>query len=76
MPPIASIVPLPDNVPTLIFMSPYGTPPFNALVEDVERLNLFRRAEVHCIGLGEADGKLLNEIARVTRGTATVIKER
>ena len=65
-----------DNVPTLWFMSPYGSPPFRAIVEDVERLNLFRHAEVHCIGMGEADTGLLQQIAAATGGTSTTVKER
>lgn len=65
-----------DNVPQLLFPSPYARPPYSPLIEDVERLNLFRHAEVHCIGMGEADSQLLEQIASATGGTATTVKER
>ena len=39
------------------------------LLGDVARLNLFRKVEMHCIGMGEADGKLLRGIADIGLGT-------
>ena len=44
---------------------------FENLVEDVKRLNLFREVEIHCIGIGEANMGLLNQISRIGLGTAT-----
>ncbi len=40
-----------------------------ALLGDVRRLNLFRKVEMHCIGMGEADGKLMHGIADIGMGT-------
>jgi len=38
------------------------------LVEDVRRMNAFRRIRLHCIGLGEANEGLLNNLAEIGRG--------
>ncbi|QDU83907.1 hypothetical protein Pla163_10080 [Planctomycetes bacterium Pla163] len=38
------------------------------LLDDIERLTLFRDVEIHCIGIGEADMRLLEDIARIGLG--------
>lgn len=43
------------------------------LVRDVRRMNLFRRVEVHCVGIGEADPQLLRELAALGRGELRTI---
>lgn len=55
---------------TLEFCGPYWNPRF--LIDDLERLNLFRHVEIHCIGLGEASRPLLQSIARVGLGQVRV----
>ncbi len=52
--------------PQLMFYGPYAFP--NWLVDDVKRLNLFRKMEIHCIGLGEARMGLLRRIAALGLG--------
>ncbi len=54
------------DLPTLVFQGPFG---FGGYVpEEVRRLNLFRRAEIHCIGIGEANAHLLGQIAQIGMG--------
>ena len=38
------------------------------LVEDVQRMNLFRKAEIHCIGMAGADVRLLRDLAKLGLG--------
>ncbi len=38
------------------------------LYRDVERMNLFRKVEFHCVALGDADGKLLRRLADLGLG--------
>jgi len=38
------------------------------LVEDVRRMNLFRKAEIHCIGMAGADPRLLRDLAEIGLG--------
>ena len=38
------------------------------LLDDVHRLNLFRKAEIHCIGIGEAQISSLRRIAKLGMG--------
>lgn len=38
------------------------------LLDDVERLMLLRDVEIHCVGIGEADMRLLEDIARIGLG--------
>ena len=42
------------------------------LVEDVERMNAFRRIRMHCIGLGEANMSLLGKLAEIGHGEVYV----
>ncbi len=49
----------------------YGFGPYlqnDALLEELERLNLFRKAVFHAIGIGEADRSLPERIAALGRG--------
>ncbi len=48
------------------FYGPYAIASW--LLDDLRRLNLFRHVEVHCIGLGEYDPRLLEAIAYVGKG--------
>ncbi|MDJ0520845.1 MAG: hypothetical protein QNJ90_02090 [Planctomycetota bacterium] len=43
------------------------------LVRDLRRLNLFRKVEIHCLGTGEADEKLLAEIAEIGLGSVRIL---
>lgn len=51
---------------TLTFYGPYVF--VNHLLRDVIRLNLFRQAEIHCVGIGEANPRLLEVMAEVGLG--------
>jgi hypothetical protein len=51
---------------------PYGWASFY-LVGDVWRMNMFRNAEIHCIGIGRASMGLLRQIADCGQGTARAI---
>ena len=44
----------------------YSVP--HQLADDIERLNLFRKAEIHCIAIGEANGPLLWRLASIGHG--------
>lgn len=50
------------------FDGPYGQLVDNYLVPDVERLNLLRRCEIHCVGIGEANDDFLRQIVKVGHG--------
>lgn len=43
------------------------------LLRDVERMNLFRRVELHCIGIGEATPELLRSLSVLGRGELRII---
>jgi hypothetical protein len=47
------------------FVNAYG---HDFIVDDVQRLNLFRHLPVHCIAIGEADDGLMRRIAKATDG--------
>ncbi|MCO5171484.1 MAG: hypothetical protein M9894_34720 [Planctomycetes bacterium] len=53
----------------LHYYGPFAHPGF--LLRDVARMVRFRRVELHCFGFGEADPRLLQELARVSGGQAT-----
>ena len=57
---------------TLHFPGPYRRSGF--LIEDVQRLNLFRKVEIHCVGMGEANMNLLRSLATIGRGEAIHIR--
>jgi hypothetical protein len=49
------------------FYGPYARTMW--LRDDLTRMNLFRRVEIHCVGLGEYDPHLLSWLARLGHGT-------
>lgn len=54
------------RTPTLIYHGPYDQEDW--LVEDVKRMNAFRRIRMHCVGLGEANMRLLRRLAEMGHG--------
>ena len=56
----------------LEYGGPYGTDP-RWLVEDLRRMNAFRRIRMHCVGLGEANVKLLEQMADIGNGEVFVV---
>ncbi|MCA8956603.1 MAG: hypothetical protein KDC87_11050, partial [Planctomycetes bacterium] len=40
---------------------------------DVDRMNVFRKVQVHCVGIGEADLGLLRGIASATMGQVHLV---
>lgn len=43
------------------------------LVEDLRRMNAFRRIRVHCVGLGEANVRLLEQLAKMGNGEVFIV---
>jgi len=54
------------RTPQIRYHGPYDQDEW--LVEDVRRMNAFRRIHLHCIGLGEANMGLLGRLAEMGRG--------
>lgn len=54
------------RTPNIKYHGPFDQPDW--LVEDVKRMNVFRRIRLHCIGLGEADMQLLGQLAEIGNG--------
>lgn len=54
------------RTPQLWYPGPYREDDW--LIEDVRRMNAFRRIRMHCIGLGEANTGLLKRLAEVGHG--------
>ena len=54
-----------DTTAELFF---HGTYEGDHLPQDIERMNLLRKCEIHCIGIGEANFTLLETIAKIGRG--------
>jgi hypothetical protein len=52
------------------YWGPYGRQPHKHMMDDFQRLNLFRKVQIHCVGIGEADAGLLDGIAKLGLGTA------
>jgi hypothetical protein len=62
------------DMETLFFAGPYGMEYDHLfLPDDIRRLNLFRRCEIHCIGIGEASDSILYAIANAGRGQVRMI---
>lgn len=59
------------DVPRLHYYGPYADPRF--LVRDLARMNMFRRVEVHCVGIGEANTALLKQITDLCQGELRTI---
>lgn len=55
-----------QRTPMMRYWGPYHQDEW--LVEDVRRMNAFRRIRMHCIGLGEANMDLLKQLAVVGNG--------
>lgn len=55
-----------NRTPRLWYPGPYQQDDW--LVEDMRRMNAFRRIRMHCIGLGEANRNLLERLAEVGHG--------
>ncbi len=67
----------PDQ-PVLNFPGPYGyflpkSVMGELLTDDVRRLNLFRKCEIHCIGIGEVSAGLLSRIAECGMGECKMV---
>lgn len=62
------------KVPTLNFYGPYIFP--RHLLRDLVRMNMFRRVEVNCIGIGEANAALLEAMAKIGDGEFRSISPR
>ena len=43
-------------------------------LDDLRRLNLFRRAELHCVGIGEANHQLPDAMAEIGHGQAVKVE--
>jgi hypothetical protein len=43
------------------------------LIRDIQRLNAFRRIRLHCVGLGEANEALLNQLAALGNGEVFIV---
>ncbi len=56
------------NTPTLIFQSPFMHP--GCILDEATRLNLFRKVEIHCVGMGEATMNTFERLAFLGRGEA------
>ena len=57
--------------PTLHYYGPYVE--WDLLLLDVERMNLFRKAQLHCLGIGEAQGDMLERLAELGGGQLRTI---
>lgn len=55
-----------QRTPTLNYWGPYSQDDW--LLEDMRRLNAFRRIRMHCVGLGEANMALLRQLADIGHG--------
>ncbi len=55
------------------FYGPYAVK--SAITDDLTRLNLFRKVEIHCIGIGEANIRFLKQIAHNGLGQVRILPE-
>lgn len=55
-----------QRTPNLIYHGPYNRDDW--LIEDVKRMNSFRRIRLHAIGIGEANMSLLERLAEIGHG--------
>jgi len=60
-----------QNASTLHFAGPYRNN--RHLLEDLQRMNLFRQVEIHCVGIGEAQQSYLRSLASVGLGRVRMI---
>jgi hypothetical protein len=54
------------RTPQIVYWGPYNRADW--LVEDVVRMNSFRRIRIHCVGIGEASMSLLKQLAAIGHG--------
>jgi hypothetical protein len=52
---------------------PYASSGPRWLEGDVQRMNMFRKVEIHCVGLGEADEGYLRSLAHLGLGTVHLV---
>lgn len=62
------------RTPTIQYHGPFDQDEW--LVEDVKRMNCLRRIRIHCIGLGEANMRLLERLAEIGNGQVFVVGEK
>lgn len=62
------------RTPQIVYHGPYDQDEW--LVEDVKRMNAFRRIRLHCIGLGEANMELLKRLADMGHGEVFVFGDK
>lgn len=55
------------------YWGPYGRKPHKHMLDDFQRMNLFRKVQIHCVGIGEADQGLLDKIAALGMGRVVKI---
>jgi hypothetical protein len=61
-----------EDSDTLLFDGPYNRA--HHLIAEVRRLNLFRKVEIHCVGMGEANMSTLRTIAALGKGEAISLR--
>lgn len=61
-----------DDTPELFYYGPY-VDHRHYMLDEFARMNLFRAAEVHCVGIGEADMAVLESIAATGLGSTRQI---
>ncbi|MCB9895963.1 MAG: hypothetical protein H6839_16135 [Planctomycetes bacterium] len=59
------------DYPELHFYGPYVDQ--RHMLEDFQRMNLFRKAEIHCIGIGEAEEGVLRAISDIGNGQLRLV---
>jgi hypothetical protein len=62
------------RTPQMWYPGPYAHDDW--IIEDLRRMNAFRRIRVHCIGLGEANMDLLRKLAEIGHGEVFVFGKR
>lgn len=55
------------------YWGPYGRKPHKHMLDDFQRMNVFRKVQIHCVGIGEADQGLLEKIAALGMGRVVKI---
>ncbi|MDH3591490.1 MAG: hypothetical protein OER88_06410 [Planctomycetota bacterium] len=63
-----------SDATTLNFPGPYAQSGY--LISDVRRLNLYRKVEIHCVGMGEANMSTLQRLAGIGIGQAISLRGR
>jgi hypothetical protein len=58
-----------ERTPELNYIGPYANWP--RLLEEAQRLNMFREVEIHCISIGDAAASGLSRLAEIGLGTVT-----